>query len=217
LLRVLGVEVETTGARPAEGVLIVANHLSYLDVLVLGASAPTVFVAKKEVAGWPVFGGLARGAGTLFIDRGRARDAGRVGAEMAAVLRAGVNVAVFPEGTSTDGGGVGRFKAALLEPAIAEGWRVVPAGLDYTAAEGVSVAGEIAWWGDMELGPHLANLTTVRRVRARVAWGKARRAAGERRELAEALRGEVMALREAGEEGRARETRTADTEIRPPE
>jgi 1-acyl-sn-glycerol-3-phosphate acyltransferase len=201
LLRVLGVKLASTGTPPAEGALIVANHLSYLDVLVLGALAPTVFVAKKEVSGWPVFGGLARRAGTLFIDRGRVRDAARVGAEMAEALRAGVNVAVFLEGTSTDGGGVGRFKSALLEPAIAAGWPLVPAGLDYTAAAGVSVAKEIAWWGDMELGPHLANLTTVPWVRAHVAWGCARGAAGERKALAGELREAVLALRRPRGEG----------------
>lgn len=197
LLRVLGINLETTGTPPKQGALIVANHLSYLDVLVLGALAPTVFVAKKEVAGWPVFGGLARRAGTLFIDRGRVRDAARVGAEMAAALRAGVNVAVFLEGTSTDGGGVGRFKSALLEPAITAGWPVVPVALDYTAAAGVSVAEEIAWWGAMELGPHLTNLTTVPWVRAHVAWGCVRGAAGERKALAEELREAVIALRRA--------------------
>ncbi len=201
LLRVLGVKLASTGTTPTQGALIVANHLSYLDVLVLGALAPTVFVAKKEVADWPVFGGLSRRAGTLFIDRGRVRDAARVGVEMASALRAGLNVAVFLEGTSTDGSGVGRFKSALLEPAIAAGWPVVPVALDYTASAGVSVSREIAWWGGMELGPHLTNLATVPWVRAHVAWGCARGAAGERKALAEELREAVLALRRARGEG----------------
>ncbi|EIP96909.1 1-acyl-sn-glycerol-3-phosphate acyltransferase [Opitutaceae bacterium TAV1] len=205
LLRVLGVSVASGAAgmaaersRVSPGGMIVCNHLGYLDILVLGAAVPAVFVAKREVRGWPVFGLFARMAGTLFVDRSRRGDVARVAAEMTATLATGVCVVVFPEGTSGDGSRVLPFRPALLEPAVRQHGPVTPAALDYAVPAGRSAAAEVCWWGDMDLAPHLLNLATIPRIQARLAFGEAALATGnmDRKMLASLLYGRVAALRE---------------------
>jgi len=126
-LRALGVSWSAAGRPPATSALIAANHLGYLDILVLAAMTPTVFVAKREVRDWPVFGWFARMAGTRFVDRERRSDVARVGDEIAPVLAAGLRVVLFLEGTSTDGRTVQPFKSSLLEPAVQARWPIIPA------------------------------------------------------------------------------------------
>lgn len=194
-LRVLAVEVKSSGA-PAHGAVIAANHLSYMDILVLASLTPVVFVSKREVRGWPIFGWFAEKAGTRFIDRNRRGDVARIGEELGPVIAADLTVVIFLEGTTTDGRGVLPFKASLLEPAVRHGWRVVPAAMDYAVPAGRSVAMEVCWWGDMTLVPHLWNFTTLPWVRARVTWGDPVAATGQRKALAAELRERVMRLRQ---------------------
>jgi 1-acyl-sn-glycerol-3-phosphate acyltransferase len=196
MLRLMGVRVRRSGATPVGGVLLAPNHLGYLDVLVLAACRPVVFVAKREVRGWSVVGWLARAGGTRFLDRRRARDVGRAGGEISEALAKGAGVAVFLEGTSTDGRGVAPFHASLLGRAVEEGWLVAPVALVYRVEAGRSVERDVAWWGDMELAPHLWNLLGLRSVEAEVAFGAAEQARGGRKELAEELRQRVASLKE---------------------
>lgn len=195
-LRALAVDTESRG-EPAHGAVIVANHLSYLDILVIAALTPVVFVAKKEVRSWPLFGWFAEKAGTRFIDRNRRGDVARIGGELGPVMAAGLTVVLFLEGTTTDGRGVLPFKASLLEPVVRNGWAVVPAALDYTVPAGRSAEREVCWWGDMTLAPHLWNFTTLPWVRARVAWGAAVKVEerADRKGFAAELRERVVALR----------------------
>jgi lyso-ornithine lipid O-acyltransferase len=195
-LRVLAVKVESHG-EPARGAVIVANHMSYLDILVIAALTPVVFVSKKEVRSWPLFGWFAEKAGTRFIDRNRRGDVARIGAEMGPVMAAGLTIVLFLEGTTTDGREVLRFKASLLEPALNNGWAMVPTGLVYAVPSGRSVENEVCWWGDMTLAPHLWNFTTLPWVRARVVWGGPVAVSDgvDRKELAEQLRKRVVELR----------------------
>ena len=195
-LSALGVEVDSRCV-PARGVVIVANHLSYLDILVLAALTPVVFVSKKEVRGWPIFGWFAEKAGTRFIDRSRRGDVTRIGAEMGPVLSAGLSLVIFLEGTTTNGDEVLPFKASLLEPVVRNGWRVLPAALNYAVPSGRSVADEVCWWGEMTLVPHAWNFMTLPWVRARVGWGEVFIAERERKELAEVLRERVIAIKAA--------------------
>ena len=194
-LRVLGVRVVERGPRPVGGLMVAPNHLGYLDILVLAASMPTVFVAKKEVSGWPVFGWMAARAGTRFIDRERNRDLTRVSAELNEAIRAGVAVAVFLEGTSTSGDHVARFKSSLLEPAVTQSWQVAPAAISYRVPVGRSAQNEVCWWGDMTLLPHLANFATLAWVEADLTWGETETARGNRKWLAEKLRDRVTKLK----------------------
>jgi 1-acyl-sn-glycerol-3-phosphate acyltransferase len=138
--RVLGVRIRT-GGRPAPGpVLLVANHVSWLDIVVLGSTLPVVFVAKAEIRDWPLVGWLAALAGTLFIRRGGKHAAETVAQAMTEALRAGVSVAVFPEGTTTDGRQVRRFHPRLLAAAQSAGVPVQPAAITYPHERGVHPA-----------------------------------------------------------------------------
>lgn len=197
-LRVLAVSVDSRGM-PVERSVIVANHLSYMDVVVLAALTPVVFVSKKEVQSWPLFGWFAVQAGTLFIDRTCRGDVARIGTGLEAVIAAGLTTVLFLEGTTTDGRDVLSFKPSLLGPVVRNNWHVVPVALDYDVSANRSAAREVCWWGDMTLVPHLWNLTTLPWVRARVAWGGPVMALGQdRKEFAEDLRQRVVALRAGG-------------------
>ena len=193
-LRVLAVSVELRG-NPAHGAIIVSNHLSYMDILVLAAATPVVFVSKKEVRGWPLFGWFAEKAGTRFIDRTKRGDVRRIGDEIGPVMRADLTVVLFLEGTTTDGRVVLPFKASLLEPAVAHGWNVVPTALGYVVPFGRSVEREVCWWGDMTLLPHLLNFTTLPWVLAKINWGEPVAALSDRKVLAERLHERVCQLK----------------------
>jgi len=151
------------------GVLMVANHTSYLDILVLGGSVQVSFVAKSEVAGWPLFGTFARLQRTVFVERARRSQTGVSRDLIAARLIEGDALVLFPEGTSNDGNRVLAFKSALMGAAETEVGHdaqgralhvpVQPVSVAYTAVHGVPMGREyrpfFAWYGDMELVPHL--------------------------------------------------------------
>lgn len=121
LLAVLGIRLTMRGTFPLhgkQGVLFAANHISWLDIFLLDAVRPLRFVSKAEVRNWPVAGFLAAKAGTLFIERSRRHDTGRANQDIENALRCGALVALFPEGTTTNGREVRHFHASLLQPAI---------------------------------------------------------------------------------------------------
>lgn len=147
-----------------EGVLFLANHVSWLDIILLSGITPLSFVAKAEISGWPVFGTLARLQRTVFVSRERRNQTGVVAAQIGARLAAGDALVLFPEGTSHSGNAVLPFKSALLgaaEARRADGRHVTvqPVSIAYTGCHGMPMAREIrpffAWYGDMELAPHL--------------------------------------------------------------
>jgi 1-acyl-sn-glycerol-3-phosphate acyltransferase len=188
LLWLLGVRVTLDGALPPRACLVVANHLSYLDILVLGRFFPGRFVAKSEIAGWPVLGWLARAVGTIFVVQTRRRDVVRVDREMAETLAAGVAVLLFPEGHSTRGVGVDRFKSSLLESAAKGGIPCLAAALHYdTPADPWAPAGTVCWWGGMGFWAHAWNLVGLRCVEAQVRLAPAPLAHPDRKQLAESL------------------------------
>lgn len=135
LLRVLGLKLVTVGAPSPQPAMVVANHVSWLDIAAIHASAPHArFVSKADVLAWPMLGAMVRGAGTLFIERDRKRDALRVVHQVAEALQRGETVAVFPEGTTTDGHQLLPFHANLLQAAIACAAPVQPVALRYSDA-----------------------------------------------------------------------------------
>jgi len=192
-LRVLNIRVTSTGMPPRRGMLV-SNHLSYLDIAVLGSMAPMIFVSKKEVRDWPVFGWLSRCAGTLFVDRNRRPDVKRVTGEMSQLLNSGIVVALFPEGTSSNGNDVLRFRSPLLEPAVSLGWPVTSAFLSYRVADG-STENDVCYWGDMDFLPHLMKLLSKKEVFATITFGLPKEADFDRKELAFRLREEVIRLK----------------------
>lgn len=191
VLRVLNLRPAIEGTLPAGG-YVVANHLSYLDILVLAATRPCVFVAKREVRGWPVFGWFARRAGTIFVDRARRSDTARVTAAMSAAVAGGALLVLFPEGTSSDGRAVLPFKSSLLEPLVGRTECTV-AHLHYALNDG-DVAAEVCYWRDMTLLPHLLNLLTKAHVGASLRLARVDTGGLDRKALAVVLRDCVAGL-----------------------
>ncbi len=136
LLRILGVRLEADLTHAAPGVLLVANHISWLDILVINAVLPAAFVSKEEIRHWPVIGPLAVRNDTVFLRRGSRGHARIINAEIAGLLAQGKHVAVFPEGTTTAGHSLLHFHAALLQPALAAGRPVLPLAISYWEADG---------------------------------------------------------------------------------
>jgi 1-acyl-sn-glycerol-3-phosphate acyltransferase len=191
--RVLGIRLTTHGSMPSAG-LVVSNHLSYLDIIVLSAIRPCLFVAKRDVASWPLFGWLARAAGTIFVDRDR-RCCSTKAVDLIREALAGRSVVVlFPEGTSSDGSTVLPFKSALLESVVQLRCPVASASIDYALDDG-SVADEVCYWRDMKLVPHLSNLLFKREICANYSFSPAKVRLGNRKEIARELRDDVVSMR----------------------
>jgi lyso-ornithine lipid O-acyltransferase len=161
--RIFGIEVQVVGdISPERPTLFVANHISYLDIGVISAAVETCFVAKREIAGWPFFGWLAKLQETVFVERRATAVAGERD-ELARRLEQGSNVVLFAEGTSNDGNRLLPFKSALFSVAerTVQGapLTVQPVTIAYTRLDGMPISRTIrpfvAWYGDMELVPHL--------------------------------------------------------------
>lgn len=188
-LRVLGVELSVSGPVPTDPGFLVSNHLGYLDIPVLAACLPAVFVSKSEVRAWPVLGFLSHSMRTIYVRRERKRELPEVNREIDAALARGDSIVVFPEGTSTNGSGLAPFRTSLLAPAAAAGLPVRYACLHYETAGGDPPASlAVAWWGDMAFLPHVLELLALRGVRARVSFGPGPVSERDRKLLAEKLR-----------------------------
>ena len=162
LLRVVGLNVQVNGTPRPGATLIVANHVSWLDIAAIHAAAPHArFVSKADVLKWPLLGWLIRNAGTLFIERERKRDAVRVVHAVAAALQAGDTVAVFPEGTTGAGPELLPFHANLLQAAVATGTPVQPVVLRFfdTAAR---FSPEVVYLGETTLLQSMWRVATAR-------------------------------------------------------
>lgn len=197
-LNLLDLEVRVTGREPVPG-LVASNHLSYLDILVLSSIQPQVFLAKNEVADWPLFGAFARWAGTVFIDRRRRSEVAAKTIAFREVVEAGLPVTVFLEGTTTDGSTVLPFRTALLEPAIQAGWVITPCAIHY-AAIGAEASDTLCYHGTMSLVPHLlALMGQVERSKATVTFGPAAEPEADRKVLASNLHQSVVGMKRAME------------------
>lgn len=199
MLQLLGLTLVVQGRPPAAGpLLLVCNHLSWLDILVLYAARHVRFVSKSNVRHWPVIGALSTGLGSLYIERERRRDAMRVVHRMVEALQAGEIVAVFPEGTTGDGRTLLPFHANLLQAAIAVGTPVQPAALRFAEAATGATSFAPRYIGDDHLLGSLWRTLTAPPLLAIVCFGEAQPAAGrERRAWAQQLRADVEVLRDA--------------------
>jgi 1-acyl-sn-glycerol-3-phosphate acyltransferase len=191
--RIFQLEIKSAGTIPTRG-LLVCNHVSYVDILVLVSLVPAVFVAKREVKSWPVMGWLAQLGGTVFIDRQRRTHVGQVNDQIREALDAGVLVIIFPEGTSSDGQSVLPFKSSLLEPAVQHNYPLTAGCIQYTLADGDQGV-EICYWGDAVFLPHLLNLLSKRSVTAHTRFAPVQNRSGYRKDLARQLHSEVMGLK----------------------
>ena len=193
VLRVFGTQTSVAGRIPGSG-LLVCNHLSYLDVLMLACIAPSRFVAKSEVRMWPVLGCFARLAGTIFVDRNRRSEAARSAEEIEAALAEGSLVVLFPEGTSSGGETVLPFKSSLLEPAARNLHSLTVGWIAYELADG-DVSEDVCYWKNMALLPHLINLLSKRTVRALFNFAETRPETTNRKALARQLHAQVLHLK----------------------
>ncbi len=146
LCAALGVRIGTKGTPPRAPFVLVTNHLSYLDVLVLAAGTGCSFVSRADVARWPLAGFIARVAGTLFIDRANRRDVARVNSQIVRALREGYGVHIFAEGGISQDGRLRPFKPPLLEPAVTLGMPVHAARISYSLPPGRPPFTEIVVW-----------------------------------------------------------------------
>jgi 1-acyl-sn-glycerol-3-phosphate acyltransferase len=159
-----GVEVVVHGSPPAGAAIVAANHVSWLDPLVLGGLMPCVPISKDAVARWPVIGSMAAELGVLFVERGNGRSGMRVLRGAARALEAGIAVLNFPEGTTTRGEGVLPFHPGLLWMARTTGVPIVPVAISYDRPE-------LAWVGDDTFLPHYVRLAGGARAVAEVRFG----------------------------------------------
>jgi 1-acyl-sn-glycerol-3-phosphate acyltransferase len=197
--------VQVGGSPPRPPFLLACNHLGYLDVAVLASQAPCVFVAKSEVAGWPVLGPLVRQMGTIFVERGRRADLTRVIDRMEESVTNGAGVTFFPEGTSSDGRDVLPFHASLLEAAARAGYPVFCAGLRYRTGPGDPPSETaVAWWGDTAFAPHFRALLGVRGIEARLRFAPEPVTGSDRKDLAREARERVVQARGPAPEERTR-------------
>ncbi|MFD7664619.1 lysophospholipid acyltransferase family protein [Streptomyces sp. NPDC059788] len=173
------------------GTLIVADHISWLDVMALLAVEPATALAKREIGRWPLLGPLARKAGTRFIDRGELRELPHVVADLARILRGGRSVLVFPQGTTWCSAAAGRFRRATFQAAIDAGAPVRPVTVSYTQHGVPSTVA--AYLGDEGFGRSLHRVAGAGGLTVRVAVHPPLEPVGDRRALAERAQRAVCA------------------------
>lgn len=197
MLGIIGVGLQVRG-QPANGpLLMVANHISWLDILVIHATRHCRFVSKSDVKHWPLIGTLATGAGTLYIERDSRRDAMRVVHHMAERLRAGDVLAVFPEGTTSDGVALLPFHANLIQAAVSADAPVQPVALRFVDRATGQTSFAPIYIGDDSLVGSIWRTLTGPPLDAVVALGVPATSQGRNRRVwAVALRDEVIRLRQ---------------------
>jgi len=199
MLDSLDIEYSVDG-QPATRGLVVCNHLSYIDILVLSAVMPCFFVAKIEIGGWPFFGKAARCGGTIFVDRSSLASAQSVAEQMTERLKLPIPVPVllFPEGTSTDGSEVIRFHSRLIDPATSLGVPITTAAVRYAVGDGTPER-ELCWYGDETFVNHLWKVLGVGGFEADLRFGEPR-VYTDRRRAADETREEITAMRDEARE-----------------
>lgn len=197
LLRIFNVHMKVSGDIPhsdTRNVLFVANHISWIDIWALKASCPMQLVAKAEIRAWPMVGWLAQQTGTLFIERERRHDTGRVVRDVKQALRQGGSLCFFPEGTTTDGTQLKPFKTSLMQAAIDAEARVWPLAIRYPGADGRPNTA-IAYHGNMTMAQSLRAVLKQREILIELEFAAPIPAAGhDRRQLSRQARQAIAAL-----------------------
>ncbi len=190
-------------------VLFVSNHVSWADILVIGSIAPVAFVAKREVADWPIVGVAARLQRTVFVDRTRRHQTGEAVGEIVKRLASGISVVLFAEGTSSDGDRVLPFRSALVgavkeASALAgRGILIQPMSIGYTGQHGIPMGRQyrplVAWYGDLDFMPHIKDFIARGAIDAVVSYGAPVEVDGaaDRKAMAKSLAVAVWALNTA--------------------
>ncbi len=164
LVKNLNITVEMNGTIPSQGVLFVCNHRSYIDIAVIGQYFPSTFLAKKELASWPILGLAAKLAKVIFVDRNSAQSRKKSRVKISQTLKEEISVIVFPEGTSYAGPGILAFKLGTFELAADNNISVVPVAIEYDDASD-------AWVGDDTFIRHFIQTFKKKTVRASISFG----------------------------------------------
>ena len=204
--RLVGIRVRQIGSpETSRPLLVTANHASWVDITVVGSLMPLSFIAKSEVAGWPVFGLFAKLQRTVFVNRSRRTETGKVADAIAGRMAAGDAMVLFAEGTSNDGNCVLPFRSALLGAATrsledGEDVWVQPLSVVYHSLHGLPMGRQfrprVAWYGDMELGGHLWDVFCDGALDVVVTWGRPVRVSAQtdRKQLTARLECEVRRM-----------------------
>lgn len=190
---ILGMRIKVIGTPPAPPFFLVSNHLGYTDIPALRSQAEFVYVAKGDIATWPIAGSIVSSYGTVYVDRNNRRDIPRAGELILETLARGEAVAVFPEGTSWHGKEILKFNSSFLKFAAESKLAVHYASISYKAPDGYPPASEsIAWW-KMEdtFGGHMYNLLKLPYFDCTITFGKEPIFSSDRKELATLLRDAV--------------------------
>ena len=217
LIRILGIHVRVAGELARDrAVLLVSNHVSWADILVIGSIAPVAFISKSEIAKWPLVGVTARLQRTVFVDRSRRQQTGDAIAEIVNRLAGGTSMVLFAEGTSSDGNHVLPFRSALVGAVREAGSRsesgilIQPMSICYTAINGIPMGRQhrplIAWYGDLDFMPHIKTLIERGAVDAVVTFGEPIAADGatDRKAMTKTLEASVRGLAAAALRGQVR-------------
>ena len=197
LLAILNIKPQVEGEPPSSAemqAMIVANHVSWIDIFLISSVRPTRFVAKSEILAWPVAGWIAERAGTLFIRRDQIRDMARIDARVREVLQDGDCVGLFPEGITTEGDELRKFHSSLFEPAVANGARVHPAAIRYEHPDG-SLCRQMSFIGERTFGQSVGLILRQQEVRARIMFAAPIATDGAaRRDVARKVESEIATL-----------------------
>ncbi len=217
LRRLMRIQVRLNG-EPVRGrsVLFVSNHVSWVDIVVIGSIVPVAFVAKREVASWPLVGITAKVQRTVFVDRARRHQAANAIGEIVQRLASGTSVVLFAEGTSSDGNRMLPFRSTLVgvvkEASAQAGSSILiqPMSIAYTGQHGIPMGRQyrplVAWYGDLDFMPHIREFIARGAVDAVVSYGEPAAADGnaDRKAMTKSLEATVRALNTATLRGHPR-------------
>lgn len=194
-LKLFSMNVKIEGSPPSPPFLVVSNHLSYIDIPVFSAILDATFVSKIEVRSWPVIGFMARTLGIIFIDRRKKSDVQRVNKKISDELNDLQGIVLFPEGTTSPGLEVMRFRPSLLEHAASSGMHVSYAALRYQTGKGDQHAYKtVCWWGNVHMLKHLYMMGYNRNIDVKIRFGEGSVSSDDRKVLASQLHRKVDEL-----------------------
>ena len=196
---IFGMRSTVTGPVPKPPFFLVTNHLGYIDIILLASCVRAVFVAKHEIAGWPLAGRIVASVDTIFIDRERKRAVVEVNRQVAEALDRGEGVILFPEGTSSSGDTVLPLMPSLLDVPASRQYPVCYAGIRYETPDDAAPARDVVcWWGDESFAPHLLRLLKLPRFKAHLAFAAEPITGVERKDLATRLHAGILREHTAG-------------------
>ena len=195
MLFLFKVRLKVTGKIPKPPYILMSNHISYLDIVVIASLTGTPFVAKREVRDWPIIGWIAELYGGLFINREKRSDVMRFPELLANRINKGGSIAIFPEGTSTNGQEVLPFYSSLFQWPAKNEFPIHTCSISYRTGnpEKTPASQFVCWWGDMDFMPHYRALLNLHRIHATIHFSEKAISSSCRKELAKKTHQEVVA------------------------